>query len=55
MNKWIEYNGFDIEVSSNSTGTVLTSYLPYHWKCYNGYSWYEMLEKFTKELSKMEE
>lgn len=55
MNKWIEYNGYHFEVSSNSTGTVLTSYLPYYWKCYNGYSWYEMLNKFTDDLKELED
>lgn len=53
--KWIEHNGFSFEVSTNSTGTVLTSYLPYYWKCYNGYSWFEMLEMFTQDLKEMEE
>lgn len=55
MNRWIEHNGFSFEVSTNSTGTVLTSYIPYYWKCYNGYSWYEMLEMFTRDLKEMEE
>lgn len=55
MNKWIEHNGYFFEVTSNSTGTVLTSYLPYHWKVYNGYSWFEMLEMFTQELKEIEE
>ena len=55
MSKWMEYNGYNFEVSSNSTGTVLTSYIPYYWKCYNGYSWEEMLERFTADLAKMED
>jgi len=53
--KWIEHNGYSFEVTSNSMGVCLTSYLPYHWKVYNGYSWFEMLEMFTQELKEIEE
>ena len=55
MNKWIEHNGYSFEVTSNSMGVCLTSYLPYHWKVYNGYSWFKMLKMFTQELKKIEE